>query len=183
MKLFGKKKEEKDDFFGNSSNDNFDINDIDLPPLPNDRGNSSKDSSFSKKVPQNRDLPPLPEPPKPMNHNPSLPQKHSQPQHYTSSHHRHYSHHPKIVESEKPHHKVSHRSKAPVFVRIDKYKEALGVIKDLKEDLDKLNGALDSIKSSKKREEEIISGWTGLLSELSTKLNKINDQLFEPDNE
>lgn len=177
MRLFSKKKEEKKNFFENSYSDDFDINDIDLPPLPDEM------DYHSKKLPNKRDLPPLPEPPKPMNYYHSLPKKHIEPQE---------THPQKSVlqkrtihteENEHPFHKKVYSSKAPVFVRIDKYKEAISVIRDLKEDLDKLNSALDSIKSAKKQEEEIISGWTGLLSELSSKLNKINTHLFEPDNE
>ena len=154
MRLFSKKK--KQDMHSNSPDD-FNIDDIDLPPLP--------------------------EPPQPMNYNPNLPRRsppqlvQQAPPNYPQMQQQPLA--PQIQQQKKE--KEDNNVKAPVFVRIDKYKEVLNSVKSLRGDLEKLNVSLDSLRESKSKEEEIIAGWNGLLSEVASKLNRIDDELFEPE--
>ncbi|UCD03903.1 MAG: hypothetical protein JSW73_05180 [Candidatus Woesearchaeota archaeon] len=185
MGLFRKKK--KDDMEGVSvkpSSEDFDIDDIDLPPLPDTDEELSKDLEFSKKMPQNEDLPPLPEPPTPYYDKP-LPKK--QPPEFPFPKIKGKSEPPKtpefpVIPPLKPiTHVTREEPKAPIFIRVDKYKEVLDVIDSLKKDLKLLVKSLESLKNSKDKEDEIIAGWNGLLSEVASKLDKIDTGLFEPE--
>lgn len=185
MGLFRKKK--KDDMEGVSikpSSDDFDIDDIDLPPLPETEEELAKDLEFSKKMPENEDLPPLPKPPTPYQDQP-LPKK--QPPEFPFPKIQSGSELPEIPEipaaAPRPLPKPAAKElpRAPIFIRVDKYKDVLDVIDSLKKDLKLLGKSLDSLKNSKEKEDEIIAGWNGLLSEVASKLDKIDMGLFEPE--
>lgn len=183
MRLFGKKK--KEDYEGipvRPASKDFDIDDIDLPPLPDMDDDSSEELEFSNKMPQNEDLPPLPEAPKPYYH-PALPKKYEAP---TPVHKLEPLTPPPRPIKNKSYDDVSTVSvrediKAPVFVKVDKYREVLEVIDSLKKDLKQLSKSLGALRDSKTKEDEIITGWNGLLSEIATKLDKIDSGLFEPE--
>jgi len=180
MGLFSKKKKDKMEGISvKPSSSDFDIDDIDLPPLP-DMEEDSKELEFSKKMPENEDLPPLPEPPTPYAQ--PLPQK--QPPEFPFPEAGDLGPAPStpdfhpIAPKPKPQHHEA--PKAPIYVRVDKYRDVLDVIDALKKDLRLLSKSLDSLRNSKKKEDEIIAGWNGLLSEVANKLDKIDSGLFEP---
>ena len=172
MGLFSRRKKD-DDIRGVSirPSKDFDINDIDLPPLP---GEENHDLEFSKNLPRNEDLPPLPEPPRPKNLPYDLPQKYP-PQKVTPTIQ------PPRPEYSAPRPISTPKINAPVFVKIDKYREVVNTITSIKRDLEELNRSLDALKESKMKEDEIIAGWTGILSQVASKLEKINSGLFSPE--
>jgi len=69
---------------------------------------------------------------------------------------------------------------APVFVKIDEYKEVLDIIDVIKAKIDKAKDILDDINQVKTEEDEELIEWKTILDNISDKVYFIDKALFEP---
>jgi len=69
---------------------------------------------------------------------------------------------------------------APVFVKIDTYKEVLDIIDVIKSKLDNSKDLLDEINDLKAQEDEEIIEWKETLDNISDKIHFMDKTLFEP---
>lgn len=70
---------------------------------------------------------------------------------------------------------------APVFVKVDSYKDVLDVIELIKEKLEQAKKTLEDINEVKKEEDSELDLWKSTLDELEEKVHNINNFLFEPE--
>ncbi len=68
----------------------------------------------------------------------------------------------------------------PVFVKIEDYKEALGIINTLKKKLKEANSTLEKLNDLRNREEAELEQWRSHLREVEKKVNFVDNTLFEP---
>jgi chromosome segregation ATPase len=69
---------------------------------------------------------------------------------------------------------------APVFVKIDEYREILNMIDVLRDKVSKAQGLLDDINSLKSEEDRELSTWSSELEEIQRKIEGLSKSLFEP---
>lgn len=72
-------------------------------------------------------------------------------------------------------------SKAPVFVKIDDYKDIVDLIALIKDRLKQAKYLLDKIREIKDQEDAEIRAWSGELSEVDQRINEVDRALFEPE--
>jgi len=70
---------------------------------------------------------------------------------------------------------------APVFVKIDDYKDILDVLDLIKDRLDEAKRTLADINELKNDEDAELELWSSTLNEIEKKLEDINRTLFEPE--
>ena len=70
---------------------------------------------------------------------------------------------------------------APVFVKMDDYKDILDVLDLIKDRLGEAKRTLADINELKNDEDEEIELWRSTLNEIENKLDDINRTLFEPE--
>ena len=70
---------------------------------------------------------------------------------------------------------------APVFVKMDDYKDILDVLDHIKDRLGEAKRTLADINELKNDEDEEIELWRSTLNEIENKLDDINRTLFEPE--
>ena len=71
--------------------------------------------------------------------------------------------------------------KAPVFVKIDDYKDISEIMTLIKEKLDQARFLLNKINEIKKQEDAEISNWTKELDEVTQRIYEIDHALVEPE--
>ncbi len=69
---------------------------------------------------------------------------------------------------------------APVFVKIDTYKEVLDIIDIIKSKLENSREVLNEINDLKTQEDEEMIEWKETLDNMSEKIHFIDKTLFEP---
>lgn len=70
---------------------------------------------------------------------------------------------------------------APLFVKIDEYKEALDTISLIKSKLKEAKLILDKINEIKAKEDSEIEAWNNAIKEVEKKIEEIDSNLFEPE--
>tara|TARA_B100001971_G_C18050054_1_gene462334 strand:+ start:64 stop:297 length:234 start_codon:yes stop_codon:yes gene_type:complete len=73
------------------------------------------------------------------------------------------------------------KGEAPVFVKIDDYKEVLDVLDLIKDKLGEAKRTLADINELKNDEDSEIELWSSTLNEIEKKLGDIDRTLFEPE--
>ena len=73
------------------------------------------------------------------------------------------------------------RTGAPVFVKIDDYKDILDVLDLIKGKLAEAKRTLADINELKNDEDAELELWSSTLNEIENKLNDIDRSLFEPE--
>jgi len=73
------------------------------------------------------------------------------------------------------------RSGAPVFVKIDDYKDILDVLELIKDRLGEAKRTLSDINELKNDEDAELELWSSTLNEIEKKLEDIDRTLFEPE--
>ena len=68
--------------------------------------------------------------------------------------------------------------KGPVFVRIDKFENALELFKKTREEVGEIEKLFDEIKELKTKEENELSNWERELQNMKGQIEKINENLF-----
>jgi hypothetical protein len=66
---------------------------------------------------------------------------------------------------------------APIYVKIEDYKDVLDVISLVKEKLDEANSILDKITDLKVKEDSEIENWRSEINEVQTKISMIDKTL------
>ena len=66
----------------------------------------------------------------------------------------------------------------PVFIKLDRYKESIGSLNEIKSRLRAAASYLQKIKEIRQREDEELAGWQRDLEDLKEKLEKIDKNLF-----
>lgn len=75
---------------------------------------------------------------------------------------------------------VKYGGEAPVFVKIDDYKDILDVLSLIKDKLDEAKRTLGDINNLKNEEDSELAMWSSTLNEIEKKLGNIDKTLFEP---
>jgi len=68
---------------------------------------------------------------------------------------------------------------APVFVKIDKYKEITGVLRKIQEKLNSANSTIQQIDKLKAEEDARIQEWKERLEAIQGRLNSVGDALHQ----
>lgn len=71
-------------------------------------------------------------------------------------------------------------NRAQVFVRLDKYRQAIKTIENMQRKMAELQETLKKISAIKNKEAEIIEGWAALLMEAKDKVDEVNSKLLRP---
>ncbi len=69
---------------------------------------------------------------------------------------------------------------AQVFVKIDNYKDVLHTVGLIKEKLNEAKGVLNKIRELKMEEDSELEGWGDRLSEIESRIEGVDNILFEP---
>ena len=83
---------------------------------------------------------------------------------------------PSIMENEGEN--ISETLKEPVFVKIDRYREALEEMSTIKRKLQETSSLLERIKDTRAREENEINNWSQEINTIKEKIEEINKKLF-----
>ena len=70
---------------------------------------------------------------------------------------------------------------APVFVRIDEYKDVLEIMGLIKDKLNEARDTLGKINELKNEEDSELEIWNTTLEEIEKKVEQIDKELFEPE--
>ena len=70
---------------------------------------------------------------------------------------------------------------APVFVRIDEYKDVLEIMGLIKNKLNEARDTLGKINELKNEEDSELEIWDSTLEEIEKKVEQIDKELFEPE--
>lgn len=73
------------------------------------------------------------------------------------------------------------KTEAPVFVKIDDYKDILDVLDLIKDRLEEAKRTLADINELKNDEDAELELWSSTLNEIEKKLGDIDRTLFEPE--
>ena len=73
------------------------------------------------------------------------------------------------------------KAEAPVFVKMDDYKDILDVLDLIKDRLGEAKRTLADINELKNDEDAELELWSSTLNEIENKLDDINRTLFEPE--
>jgi len=74
--------------------------------------------------------------------------------------------------------KLRTKMKEPIFVKIEKFKDALASFEEIKEDLDNSFELLAKIRETREQEKEEIEKWEREITEIKEKIEGINSKLF-----
>ena len=72
------------------------------------------------------------------------------------------------------------RSGAPVFVKVDDYKEILDVLDMIKGKLEEIRGTLHDVHELRNQEDAEITMWNSTIDEIEKKVDNIDKMIFEP---
>lgn len=70
-------------------------------------------------------------------------------------------------------------SQAPVFVKIDEFKELTKILKTIDAKLSEVEKSVAEVKSLREREAEQIAEWDVSIGDIKSKLGSINNELFQ----
>ena len=73
------------------------------------------------------------------------------------------------------------RTGAPVFVKVDEYKEILDVLDMIKSKLNEIRETLGTIHELRNEEDAEVSMWNSTIGEIEKKIDGIDKMLFEPE--
>jgi len=73
------------------------------------------------------------------------------------------------------------RTGAPVFVKVDEYKEILDVLDMIKDKIKDIRGTLGSINSLRNDEDAELAMWNSTINEIEKKIDGIDRIMFEPE--
>jgi len=84
---------------------------------------------------------------------------------------------PPVIEMDRVS-KLRSKMKEPIFVKIEKFKDALASFEEIKEDLDNSFELLAKIKETREQEKEEIDNWEKEITEIKEKIEDINSKIF-----
>ncbi len=68
---------------------------------------------------------------------------------------------------------------APVFVKVDEYKEILDVLDMVKGKISEIRNTLAGINDLRNEEDSEVSMWNGAIDNIEKKINEIDQMMFE----
>lgn len=74
-----------------------------------------------------------------------------------------------------------YKGEAPVFVKIEDYKDILDILELIRDRLDEAKRTLSDINELKNDEDSELEMWSSTLNEIEKKLESIDRTLFEPE--
>jgi len=66
----------------------------------------------------------------------------------------------------------------PIFIRIDKFEDAMRIFNDTKRQLSEIESILEHIKRVKEDEEKEIRGWENNLKNMKSQIEKVDRDIF-----
>ena len=69
--------------------------------------------------------------------------------------------------------------KRPLFIKIDKYETAMGVMQSIREKLDEADGIVSELRQIRKDEDEQLDEWSEHIRAIKEKLMGVDSMLFE----
>ena len=72
------------------------------------------------------------------------------------------------------------RSGAPVFVKVDDYKEILDVLDMIKGKLEEIRGTLHDVHELRNQEDSEVTMWNNTIDDIEKKIENIDKMIFEP---
>ena len=85
---------------------------------------------------------------------------------------------PKMATMKKMVSKEPVHETGPVFIRIDRFEEALHVFKDTREKINEIEKILEETKTLKAKEEEELSNWESEIQTMKQKIEKVDNDIF-----
>lgn len=76
---------------------------------------------------------------------------------------------------------MKERNGAPVFVKVDEYKEILDVLDMIKSRINEIRETLKSINELRNEEDAEITMWNNAINEIEKKIGDIDKMMFEPE--
>ena len=73
------------------------------------------------------------------------------------------------------------RTGAPVFVKVDDYKELVDVLDMIKGKIKEVRGTLNNINSLRNEEDAEITMWNSTIDDIEKKIEDIDNMMFEPE--
>ena len=74
---------------------------------------------------------------------------------------------------------MKERLGAPVFVKVDEYKEILDVLDMVKGKISEIRETLSSINDLRNEEDSEVSMWNGTIDDIEKKIEEIDRMMFE----
>ena len=74
---------------------------------------------------------------------------------------------------------MKERLGAPVFVKVDEYKEILDVLDMVKGKISEIRETLSSINELRNEEDSEVSMWNGTIDDIEKKIEEIDRMMFE----
>ena len=71
---------------------------------------------------------------------------------------------------------------APIFVKVDEYKEMLEVLEMIKGKVSEIRQTLGNINSMRDQENAEVATWSNTISDIEKKIDEIDKLMFEPEN-
>ena len=76
---------------------------------------------------------------------------------------------------------MKERNGAPVFVKVDEYKEILDVLDMIKSRINEIRETLKSINELRNEEDAEITMWNNAINGIEKKIGDIDKMMFEPE--
>lgn len=73
------------------------------------------------------------------------------------------------------------RDKAPVFVKINDYKDIVDILALIKDRIGQAKTLLDKINELKKQEEEELDAWSREIEEVASRVDEVDTILLKPE--
>lgn len=74
------------------------------------------------------------------------------------------------------------RTGAPIFVKVDEYKEMLDVLEMIKGKVGEIRETLGNINSLRDQEDAEIATWSNTIGDIEKRIAEIDKLMFEPEN-
>ena len=71
--------------------------------------------------------------------------------------------------------------KAPVFIKIDEYRQVMNVLAQTKDKLQQARQLLDKLTEIKNQEDTELANWSKELEDVEQKVNEVDKALVEPE--
>ena len=70
----------------------------------------------------------------------------------------------------------------PVFVKVEEYKDVLGILAEIKTKIEEMNTTLDALDELKEQEDNEIDSWRASIEDVENKVHYVDQTLYEPEN-
>lgn len=71
--------------------------------------------------------------------------------------------------------------KAPVFIKIDEYRQVVELLAQIKDKVQQARGLLQKLTDLKNQEDEQLANWSKELDDVEQKVNEVDKAIVEPE--